>query len=66
MKPSDIDSVIHILQSISGWGIPFLILIILPIYAVGWSAIFKLLKIQTDKSLIIILILGISIAISLF
>src|ERR1700740_2536287 len=65
MKVSDIDSVIHLLQSVSGWGKAFLILIILPIYAAGWSAVFKMLKINTGQSLVMIWIIVVSIIVSL-
>ncbi len=50
MKVSDIDSILHLLQSISVWGILFLMLIILPIYIIGWAAIFKLLKLDTNTT----------------
>ncbi|MGZ4158766.1 MAG: hypothetical protein ACXVED_17020 [Bacteroidia bacterium] len=65
MKVSDINSVIHLLQSISIWGIAFLILIILPVYTIGWSAVFKMLKINNKQSFNFVTIIAISISVSL-
>ena len=65
MNINDIDSIIHLLQSISLFGIPFLILIILPLYIIGWSAIFKLLKINIRNSTILVITICISFILSL-
>jgi len=59
MKVTDIDSVVHLLQSISGWGMAFLVLIILPIYIIGWAGVFKLIKINPKKPYIGIIGAGI-------
>jgi hypothetical protein len=65
MNVSDVESVLHLLQSISGWGIGFIILVILPIYTLGWSAVFKLLNFNTKQSYGFVLIILISIIVSL-
>lgn len=65
MNVSDIDSIIHLLQSISFWGIAFIVLIILPLYMIGWSAVFKLLNMNTKQSTAFVIIIMISIIVSL-
>lgn len=65
MNVSDVDSIIHILKSISFWGLAFLVLIILPLYTIGWSAVFKLLGTNTKQTDILIIIIIISIVVSL-
>jgi hypothetical protein len=65
MNISDVDSIVYLLQSISFWGIAFIVLIILPLYIIGWSAIFKLLNINAKQSITFVIIIMISIIVSL-
>jgi hypothetical protein len=65
MNVSDLDSIVHLLQSISIWGIAFIILIILPLYTLGWSAVFKLLSLNTRQSYTFVIIIVVSIIISI-
>jgi len=49
MKLSDIDSLVHLLQSLSWKGFLFILLVILPLYFAGWGAVFKLLKLEVKN-----------------
>jgi len=57
MKVDDIDSIVHLLKSISVWGMLFILLVILPLYIAAWAGIMKLLKlnnINTKRFLLIV------------
>lgn len=57
MGISDADSILHLLKSISPWGMLFIIIFILPLYLGLWTAVLKLLSvpnIQNPRMLVVV------------
>lgn len=64
MNVDAVDSIIHLLKSISIWGVLFILLFILPIYIAAWMGIVKLLSLKAWSKNKILLTIFISFTIA--